>query len=123
MQINFFQTLVKLVDFTCFSLQIIDLYKINCMLLINFVHVDCQQNIDVECRPEAENCRYRYSAFVLENLQFWESDNKSTTLYTFTPTIYKFSYQKLAYKSMTFAFGKLQTIQFKINNGRGTALV
>ena len=46
--------MVKIVDFTCISLLIVDLSKMNCILLTNFVDVDFWQNIDVECKPEAE---------------------------------------------------------------------
>ena len=48
-----FQPLVEIVDFTFFSLLIVDLSKINWILLANFVDVEFWQNIDVECRPEA----------------------------------------------------------------------
>ena len=51
---KFSQTLVKIVDFTCFSLEIVDLSKVNCSLLTNFEDVDFGQNIDVECRPKAD---------------------------------------------------------------------
>jgi hypothetical protein len=52
-----FQTLVKIVDCTCFSLRILDLSKI-CILLTNFVDVDFCKNIDVECRLEPEKIVY-----------------------------------------------------------------
>ena len=48
---QFFQTLVKIVDFT---FCIVDSSKITCILLTNFVGVDFWQNIYVECSPEAE---------------------------------------------------------------------
>jgi hypothetical protein len=42
---QFLQTLVKIVDLTCFSLLIVDLSKLNYILLTNFVDVDFLQHI------------------------------------------------------------------------------
>ena len=47
-------TLLKVVNYSFFPLQIVELSKSNCILLTYFVDVDFWHNIDVECRPEAE---------------------------------------------------------------------